>query len=161
MPPRVHVDAYSGYKANERPRQFCLDNNVFEIAAVEDRWYDPNAEYFKVRTVEGKAFLLRCDAETGEWSLQSGFDGADLVARPGITLITIEPPTIRAAEQRIAGCEQCREERADLPFNCILADILGKRGAYDFILSEPGRCPNCRSPLSEKSLVVRMAAVRG
>jgi hypothetical protein len=58
----IHVDAYSGYKANERPLRFWLDaairenemNGVYEIETVEDRWYDPNAKYFKVRTTEGK-----------------------------------------------------------------------------------------------------------
>ena len=79
---RIYVDAYSGYRANERPRQFCLDDDVFEIEAVEDRWYDPNAEYFKVRTTDGKTYLLRCDAETREWTLQNGFDRAELLARP-------------------------------------------------------------------------------
>jgi hypothetical protein len=53
MPLCIYVDAYSGYCANEKPRQFCLDDDVFEIEEVEDRWYDPNAEYFKVRTVDG------------------------------------------------------------------------------------------------------------
>jgi hypothetical protein len=33
----VCVDAYSGYKANERPRQFTLDEVVYEIAAVLDQ----------------------------------------------------------------------------------------------------------------------------
>jgi len=66
----IHVDACSGYRANERPRQFRLDEDVFEIEEVEDRWYDQDAEYFKVRTVDGKRFLLRCDSQTSEWSLQ-------------------------------------------------------------------------------------------
>jgi len=92
---RIYVDAYSGYRANERPRQFCLDEDVFEIAAIEDRWYDPNAEYFKVRAVNGKRYLLRCDSQTSGWSLQSGFDGADLLARTSITLVTVEPQAIR------------------------------------------------------------------
>src|SRR5262249_45221556 len=52
-------DAYSGYKANERPLKFDLDDRTYEIAAIEDRWQDPNAEYFKVRTVDGKRYLLR------------------------------------------------------------------------------------------------------
>jgi len=90
MPLRVYVDVYSGYRANERPSQFCLDDEVFEIANVEDRWYDPNAEYFKVRTIDGKCYLLRCDAQTAEWTLQSGFDGAVLLARPSITFITVD-----------------------------------------------------------------------
>ena len=38
---RIYVDAYSGYKANERPRRFQVDEDVFEIAEVEDHWYDP------------------------------------------------------------------------------------------------------------------------
>jgi hypothetical protein len=39
----VYVDAYPGYKANERPRQFTLDEQIYEIAAVLDQWYEPSA----------------------------------------------------------------------------------------------------------------------
>jgi hypothetical protein len=39
----IHVDAYFGYKANERPRQFVLDEEVYEIASVLDRWHEPSA----------------------------------------------------------------------------------------------------------------------
>jgi len=39
----VYVDGYSGYKANERPRQFTLDEMVYEIDAVLDQWYEPSA----------------------------------------------------------------------------------------------------------------------
>jgi len=42
----VHVDAYSGYKANEQPRRFVLDDEIYEIAAVLDQWYEPSATYF-------------------------------------------------------------------------------------------------------------------
>jgi hypothetical protein len=55
----IHVDAYYGYKANERPRQFTLDEEIYEIAAVLDQWYEPSATYFKVQTTEGKTRLLR------------------------------------------------------------------------------------------------------
>src|SRR5262245_734491 len=70
---RIYVDAYSGYKANEHPIRFTADDEAFDIASVEDRWQDPNAEYFKVRTVEGKLYLLRYDEQADEWTLQSGF----------------------------------------------------------------------------------------
>ena len=48
----IHVDAYSGFKANQRPLRFWLDaairenelTGVYGIETVEDRWYDPNAE---------------------------------------------------------------------------------------------------------------------
>ena len=149
----IRVEAYSGYKSNERPRRFYLDQNVIEISKIEDRWYDPNAEYFKVGTVDGKRFLLRCNSATGEWTLQSGFDGAEILSRTSITLVTVEPEAIRSAEKRIKGCEQCLPEYSDLRFDSILAEMLGKRGAYAFILSEPGKCPNCGVELSEKTLV--------
>ena len=42
----IHVNAYSGYRANERPLSFSLDiaigengvTNVHDLEAVEDRW---------------------------------------------------------------------------------------------------------------------------
>jgi hypothetical protein len=32
----VHVDAHSGFKADERPREFVLDEEIYEIAVVLD-----------------------------------------------------------------------------------------------------------------------------
>src|SRR5262245_26639409 len=84
----IYVDAYSGYKANERPRQFTLDEEIYEIAAVVDQWYEPTATYFKVKSTEGKTYLLRYDEDTDEWTLQSGFDGDELLMRPSIELVT-------------------------------------------------------------------------
>src|SRR5688572_11412636 len=97
----IHVDAHSGYKANERVEAFWLDamieeselTGVYEIEAVEDRWYAPNAEYFRVRTEDGKRYILCYDERADEWTLQSGFDGVELLARPSIELITVGPLT--------------------------------------------------------------------
>src|SRR5262245_57408395 len=124
----IYVDSYSGYKANERPRQFQLDEDTFEIESVEDRWFDPNAEYFKVRTANGKRYLLRYDLKHDEWTLQSGFDAAELFSRPSITLISVSPEDVRKAEQHIAACEHCRPTEAELPFDWVLADVLGRNG---------------------------------
>jgi hypothetical protein len=55
----ICVDPYSGYKANERPRQFTLDEDTFVIETVEEQWRSPEAEYSKVRTMGGKYYLLR------------------------------------------------------------------------------------------------------
>jgi hypothetical protein len=91
---------------------------------VEDRWYDANAEYFKVRSTDGKRYILRYDERADEWTLQSGFDGPELLARPNIELVTVAPDAIRAAELRIAGCERCSPDEADKLFDRKLADIL-------------------------------------
>ena len=44
----IRVDPYSGYKSNERPREFTLDEQIYEIDAVLDQWFEPSAIYFKV-----------------------------------------------------------------------------------------------------------------
>jgi hypothetical protein len=85
--------------------------------------------------------------------LQSGFDGAELLARPSVEIVTVGPQAIRAAELRIAGCERCRADESDHLFDSILADVLDKRGWFEFILTETARCPNCRAEVSEKTLV--------
>jgi hypothetical protein len=130
---------------HERPRQFCLDEDVFQIAEIETRWYDPNGEYFRVRTSDGKRYILHSDRETGQWTL--------LLARPGIEVVSVELANIRTAELKLAGCERCRNDESEIPFNFVIADVLEKHGAFDFILSEPGRCPNCNAELSERTLV--------
>jgi hypothetical protein len=78
---------------------------LYKIESIEDRWQDLNAEYFKVRTTEGKRYLLRYDQSADQWTLQSGFDGDQLLARPSIELISVGVETIREAERRITGCE--------------------------------------------------------
>jgi hypothetical protein len=45
----IHVEAYSGYKARERHRQFVLDEQIYEITAVLDQWYEPTAMTSKCR----------------------------------------------------------------------------------------------------------------
>ena len=37
---RIHVDAYCGHKANEGPRRFVLDEEVYEITAVLMLWHN-------------------------------------------------------------------------------------------------------------------------
>ena len=148
----IHVDAYSGYRANERPRQFTLDDEIYEIVSVLDQWYQPYATYFKVRSIEGKTYLLRYDEETDEWTLQSGFDGDELLARPSIELVTVDS-IVKNVEQQIESCEHCHPADAEIPFDWLLAKVTGKRGPYEFILSEPVRCPNCKHAINEKTLV--------
>jgi len=35
----------------------------------------------------------------------------------------------------------------------LLTEVTGKRGPYEFILSEPARGPNCKQPISDRTLV--------
>ena len=155
----IYVDAYSGYKANERPRQFTLDEDIFEIEAVEERWRSPEATFFKVRTAQGKYYLLRYHEDQDQWTLQSDFDGAGLFSPPSVELVTVEQKAIREAESRIVGCERCRREESEIPFDWILADVLDKHGAFEFVMSESANCPNCRSEISEKTIIEQQAGI--
>ena len=149
----IHVDEYSGHTANQRPRSFTLDEGVYEVAAVLDQWYEPSATYFKVQTTEGKVYLLRYAGQADEWTLQSGFDGDELLQRPGIEIVTVGPEALRRAESLIESCDHCHPDEAEIPFDWILAEITCKHGRYDFVLTELARCPNCKQPVTEKTLV--------
>src|SRR5437667_11967838 len=98
MSPPIHVDEYSGHTANQRPRSFTLGEELYEVAAVLDQWYEPSATYFKVQTTAGKVYLLRYAGQTDEWTLQSGFDADELLQMPGLELVTVGPEALRRAE---------------------------------------------------------------
>src|SRR5215467_6925445 len=70
-----------------------------------------------------------------------------------IQLIAIGPNTLRRAEREIVFCEHCNPNDSEIPFDWLLTEVTGKRGPYEFILSEPAQCPNCRCKIFEKTLI--------
>ncbi len=149
----IYVDAHSGYKANERPLRFSLDEETYDIASIEDRWHEPDAEYFKVRTTNSKTYLLRYEQQGDVWTLQSGYDGDELLARPGIEVVTVDAARIRDAESKIECCEHCHPDDAEIPFDWILEKVSGRSGMVDFMMLETAKCPNCKQTLTEKTLI--------
>lgn len=67
----IRVECYSGYRADERPVRFALHGRDFEVVAVDDRWYSPEAVYFRVRANDGNFYVLRHDERADEWSLDA------------------------------------------------------------------------------------------
>lgn len=74
---KVQVESYSGYKGNERPAAFVYQGCRLEIVEIIDRWYEggleahqPEIDYFKVKTKEGKVFLLRYLSLFDAWSVR-------------------------------------------------------------------------------------------
>jgi hypothetical protein len=135
------------------PQRFTFDEEIHDIASIGNQWGSPNAIFFKLGSTEDKGYLLRYDERLDQWTVESGFDGDALLARPSIQPITVEPKGIRAAESKIAGCERCRPDESEIPFDWILADIIGKRGSYEFVPAETARGPNCRAEVLEKTLI--------
>lgn len=73
----IQVEAYSGYRVNERPIAFVLDGRRYEVADIVDRWYeggkspkDQQLDYFKVRTTDGQEWMLRYDHLFDVWSVR-------------------------------------------------------------------------------------------
>ena len=125
----------------------------YRIYALEDQWYSPSAQYFKVRA-DGKRFILRYDQADDEWTLQSAYDGAELFARSSVRMITIDAALVHAAEKVIETCEHCNPEGAVIPFDAVLDRVTGSDPSVtDYILESPAKCPNCRRDFLEKTLV--------
>jgi hypothetical protein len=58
-PVKIEGVAYSGYKANERPLYFVLEQKKRSVMDVLDRWYGEEHDYFKVLADDGKVYLIR------------------------------------------------------------------------------------------------------
>lgn len=70
------VKCYSGFKYNERPSSFFLDQREFMVMDIEGSWYEEDeAGYarhacFRVRADDGDLYLLRYDQSAETWSLR-------------------------------------------------------------------------------------------
>ena len=67
----VRVEAYSGFKADERPLRFQLGDRWLVVEEVLDRWYDPDAIYFRVRADDGDLYVLRHAEPEDAWTLEA------------------------------------------------------------------------------------------
>ncbi len=70
---KVQVECYSGWKAEERPVRFQLEERTYTVEEVLDQWYGPEHLFFKVRADDGGAYILRrqTSAPDGGWDLVS------------------------------------------------------------------------------------------
>ncbi len=59
FPKKVKVNAYSGYKANERPLSFVMDRKTIEVLEIIDRWYGVESDYFKILGQDGMLYILK------------------------------------------------------------------------------------------------------
>jgi hypothetical protein len=68
---RIEVESYSGYRADERPLRFRLGERWLVVEEVVDRWYDPDAVYFRVRADDGAVYILRHIDGSDMWTLEA------------------------------------------------------------------------------------------
>jgi hypothetical protein len=65
----IHVECYSGYKAEEHPQRIVLRAQTLQVTEVEDRWYSPGATFFRVLVENGDRYVLKRDDTQNLWSL--------------------------------------------------------------------------------------------
>jgi hypothetical protein len=72
----VRVECYSGYKSDEYPVRFFLNDMRIEIGEIIDQWHQaeskrgfPAADYFKVRSADDKQFILKHEHDHDRWYL--------------------------------------------------------------------------------------------
>ena len=70
---KLHVECYSGTKADERPVRFQLDGHPYMVKELLDQWYGPDDIFFKVLADDGNLYILKKETSTpqGAWSLVS------------------------------------------------------------------------------------------
>ena len=73
-PKRITVRSYSGYKANERPVSFELDERNVSIERIIDRWAGVESDYFKVLGNDGCVYLLKWNRSPDIWFLEKRFE---------------------------------------------------------------------------------------
>jgi len=75
-PVEIRTECYSGYRADEYPKCFYLDDVRYEITDIKESWYQgeqdpqqPVRQYFRVVTSWGGEYLLRHDLKAERWYL--------------------------------------------------------------------------------------------
>ncbi|HUI91536.1 MAG TPA: hypothetical protein VLX68_04725 [Chitinivibrionales bacterium] len=67
----ISVETFSGYKADEYPVRFSLQDRRYEIISIEDRWYSPGCSYFRVFADDGNTYILKQIPGNNEWQIVS------------------------------------------------------------------------------------------
>lgn len=70
---QVRVECYSGYKADQRPLRFHLRGVPVDVLEIEDQWYGPHEEFFRVRAAGGNRYVLRHSLDPNQdlWTLEA------------------------------------------------------------------------------------------
>jgi len=64
------VECYAGYRYPERPRTFLWEEEWMTVEEIEHQWRTPAGPAFRVRTADGRRFVLSYDEATDTWDIQ-------------------------------------------------------------------------------------------
>ena len=70
---RISVMAHAGYRGEEQPRSFFIEDRRIDVIKIDDQWIGQDAEgknrsrCFRVEGSDGSMHLLCCYEMTGDW----------------------------------------------------------------------------------------------
>jgi len=64
----INVSCYAGYRSDELPRYFDIENKRIKIVDIITRWITPDSRFFKITGDDGDIYTLRHKA--GQWYLE-------------------------------------------------------------------------------------------
>jgi hypothetical protein len=67
----VHVECYSGHRADERPLRFSIGDRAYAVERLDDKWYSPGATFFRVLADDGNLYVLRHDEGSDTWTIEA------------------------------------------------------------------------------------------
>ena len=67
----VRVECYSGQRADERPLRLFIGEHAYTVERLEDKWYSPEATFFRVLASDGNLYVLRHDERADRWSIEA------------------------------------------------------------------------------------------
>jgi hypothetical protein len=72
---KIKVNAYSGYRGDEKPRSFSLHDQEIEIIEILSMWIEEDIKskarkrYFRVKGNDGYIHKIYCDENKKDWFL--------------------------------------------------------------------------------------------
>lgn len=78
---QIRVECNTGHGGEREPCAFTLGGCRYEVLDLLDRWFGLSDRHFKVKVADGRVFILRHDALSGEWEI-AALVGSRLVASP-------------------------------------------------------------------------------
>jgi hypothetical protein len=84
LPRNIEVHAYSGYKANERPTAFMIDNRMLNVSHIIDRWYGLEHDYYKILADDGAVYLIKWHRIPDLWFLVKVMEREGMSQRSGV-----------------------------------------------------------------------------
>jgi len=69
----IKVTAYSGYRDNESPRAFLMNDETMTVVEIVDKWIEESfsdrtrKRFFIVKTQDNRRYKIYVDEKTSEW----------------------------------------------------------------------------------------------